>query len=501
MELFRSNTEAPVFGTSATMHRLAWLLALLSLIPLCIVVPIAPLKIGIAVIIGWIALLWIAISIARGHFHYVIPLWVAVYPYCYYFFSFPAERSIFTVDRALIVLLIIEMVVVSRQQAAGVPLTHDVRISAYLWGLYLVVCFLSLAGHAPSEVLPSYRSLVDGMLMPAVLGLFAIRYFPFLEDLKRLHVCACILGIGLFLTGLVELTTDIDLFPWNGSVPMFTDTHIRRADGPFEQQIVLTMVAALAFFFVVYLRRLMPEKISPGRELLHKAGAFASFGAALLPLNRGLVLALAPIAVIDSFSKHRLIPRRAWAAFFGVVLLAAIAARIFDPRLYDDRVSGPDNVYQRVAQHQETLRVVSEYPFWGVGFGLYHDVATQNPRYMVRWKGIESMNFPHNVLMTVLSEEGVVGLLLYVSAQLFLVRAMWKVRKAYPPGWLAFLYCVLIYVLTGLDFSTVSFSDINILYIFILCAIYQQQARMAYDLEVTAAVKISPDRNTPLQPA
>src|ERR1700730_17429254 len=183
MEFFRINTEAPVFGTSATMHRVAWLLGLLSLVPLCIVIPMAPLKIGIAVIVGWIALLWIAISIARGHFHYVIPLWVAVYPYCYYLFSFPAERSIFTVDRALIVLLIIEMVLLSRQQAAGVPLMHDVRISAYLWGLYLLVCFLALYGHAPSEVLPSYRSLVDGMLMPAVLGLFAIRYFPVLEDL------------------------------------------------------------------------------------------------------------------------------------------------------------------------------------------------------------------------------------------------------------------------------------------------------------------------------
>jgi hypothetical protein len=499
MEFSRSNTEAPVFGTSATMHRLAWLLALLSLIPLCIVLPIAPLKIGIAVIIGWIALLWIAISIARGHFHYVIPLWVAVYPYCYYFFSFPAERSIFTVDRALIVLLIIEMVVVSRQQAAGVPLTHDVRISAYLWALYLLVCFLSLAGHAPSEVLPSYRLLVDGMLMPAVLGLFVIRYFPVLEDLKRLHVCACILGIGLFLTGLVELTTDIDLFPWIGSVPMFTDTHIRRADGPFEQQIVLTMVAALAFFFVVYLRRLIPGSISPQRELLHKAGALASFGAALLPLNRGLIFALAPIAIIDSLSKHRLVPRRAWAAFFGIILLGAIATRIIDPRLYDDRVSGPDNVYQRVAQHQETLRVVSEFPVFGVGFGLYHDVATQNPRYMVKWRGIESMNFPHNVLMTVLSEEGIVGISLYVSAQFFLFRAMWKVRKAYPPGWLAYLYCVLIYVLTGLDFATVSFSDINLFYILILCVIYQQQIRMAQD--PTFRFGVSLDQVAPLQVA
>ncbi len=93
----------------------------------------------------------------------------------------------------------------------------------------------------------------------------------------------------------------------------------------------------------------------------------------------------------------------------------------------------------------------------------------------------------HNVLMTVLSDQGIVGLLLYVSAQAFLVRAMWKIRKAYPPGWLAFLYCLLVYVLTGLDFATVSFSDINLLYILILCAIYQQQARMACEQEVTAA--------------
>jgi O-antigen ligase len=118
---------------------------------------------------------------------------------------------------------------------------------------------------------------------------------------------------------------------------------------------------------------------------------------------------------------------------------------------------------------------------------------------MVKWKGIESMNFPHNVLMTVLSEEGIVGLLFYVSAQFFLVHAMWRIRKVYPPGWLAYLYCVLVYVLTGLDFSTVSFSDINLFYILILSAIYQQQVRMAHDQEYL--VRISLDRNAPLQVA
>ncbi len=103
------------------MQRLSWLLVLLSLVPLCVVLPMAPVKVGIAVIVGWIALLWIAISIVRGQFHYVIPLWVAVYPYCYYFFSFPAERSIFTVDRAFIVFLVLEMLIVSRQGFSPFP--------------------------------------------------------------------------------------------------------------------------------------------------------------------------------------------------------------------------------------------------------------------------------------------------------------------------------------------------------------------------------------------
>jgi hypothetical protein len=87
------------------------------------------------------------------------------------------------------------------------------------------------------------------------------------------------------------------------------------------------------------------------------------------------------------------------------------------------------------------------------------------------------------VLMTVLSEEGMFGLLFYVLAQAFLFRAMWKIRRAFPPGWLAFLYCFLIYVLTGLDFAIVCFSDINLFYILVMAAIYQYQIRIAGEQE------------------
>src|ERR1700677_3039956 len=115
MELLGNNPGRPDVGSSGTMRPLYWMLVLLSVVPTAIVLPMAPTRIGIAILAGWIVLIWIAITFARGQFHYVAPMWVAVYPYCYYFFTFPKERSIFTVDRAFVVLLVIEMLVVSRQ--------------------------------------------------------------------------------------------------------------------------------------------------------------------------------------------------------------------------------------------------------------------------------------------------------------------------------------------------------------------------------------------------
>jgi O-antigen ligase len=205
---------------------------------------------------------------------------------------------------------------------------------------------------------------------------------------------------------------------------------------------------------------------------------------------------LVPIAIVDSWSKHRLVSRRMWAAFFGMILFTTVATRALDPRLYDDRVSGMDNIYQRFAQHEETLRVVREYPFFGVGLGLYHDVASRNPQYMARWKGIESMNVPHNVMMAVLSDQGIVGLMFYAFAQVFFVRAMWKIRKVYPPGWLVFLYCLAVYMLIGLDFATAYYSDINLFYVFILGILYQQQSRMAREDVPAALTSLEPLEQT-----
>ena len=97
---------------------------------------------------------------------------------------YPAEKSIFTIDRAFIILLIIELLIMSRQGFA-VPLTRDVRVAGCLWVAYLFICLVSIWGHPFLDKLTSYRLIFDGMVMPALLGLYAIRLFPVIPNLSK----------------------------------------------------------------------------------------------------------------------------------------------------------------------------------------------------------------------------------------------------------------------------------------------------------------------------
>ena len=88
------------------------------------------------------------------------------------------------------------------------------------------------------------------------------------------------------------------------------------------------------------------------------------------------------------------------------------------------------------------------------------------------------MNVPHNSLLSVLAEEGIVGFLLYAGAQLYFVRAMWKLRTINPLGWRVFLYCVLVYTIYGLDVGMAYYSDLNLFYVFVLGVLMQIQLHM-----------------------
>jgi hypothetical protein len=480
MELFRNQSWAPDVGPSGTMRALFWLLGLVSLLAIAILLPMSPTPVGIAILGGWIMLIWVAISFIRGHFDYVVLVWVTVFPYCYYFFSYPAERAIFTIDRAFILLLAIELFFLSRRTGAA-PLTRDVRISACFWSLYLLVCFRSLAGHPVFDVLSSYRLLLDGMLMPALLGLYAIRLFPITRNLTRLHACFCVLMLGIAVVCGTELVSGKNLLPWPGAVETWVNTNdakILRVDGPFENSSVLSVVGVLGFFFIIYSRRLIGGSLTSTQQLLHGIGVLASLASALMPMNRGLIIAVLVCASIDYFAKVPLISRTTWTCLFIALLFVAVVAKLFYPGVFEDRVTRGENFYQRIAQDMQTSEVIRDHPLMGVGFNLYPATVTGDPRYAVQWRGLEAMNVPHNSLLSVLAEEGIVGFLLYAGGQLYFIRAMWRMRKVNRLGWQVFLYCILVYIVLGFDVGIAYYSDLNLFYMFVLGIILQIQLRM-----------------------
>jgi O-Antigen ligase len=462
------------------MRALAWLLGLLSLLALAVLLPMSSTPVGIAILGGWIGLIWVAISFIRGQFDYVVLVWVAVFPYCYYFFSYPAERAIFTIDRAFILLLAIELFLLSRSTGAT-PLTRDVRISAYFWGLYLLVCFRSLAGHPVFEVLGSYRLLLDGMLMPALLGLYAVRLFPITRNLSKLHGCVCILMLGIAVVCAGELISGENLLPWPGAIETWVysnDAKILRVDGPFENSSVLSITGVVGFFFIIYSRRLIGSSLTSTQHLLHIIGLVASLASALMPMNRGLIIAVLVCASVDYFAKVPLISRSVWNCLFAALFFVAVGTKLFYPGVFEDRVTRRDNFYQRIAQDVQTSKVIRDHPLMGVGFNLFAATVIGDARYTVQWGGFEAMNVPHNSFLGVLAEEGSVGFLLYAAGQLYFIRAMWKMRKVNMLGWQVFLYCVLVYSIFGFDVGIAYYSDLNLFYMFVLGIILQIQLRM-----------------------
>ena len=143
--MFNNAPELTIERGNHSRLLLALAIAVSSLIALIGSLSFLSIKAGLSIVTAWTALIWICIYCLRKRFDRVVMAWLVVFPFCYYFFSFPRERSVFTVDRAFLLLVVLTLISAHRSQGV-LPLRADVRLAAYLWAAYLSVCFVSLFG-------------------------------------------------------------------------------------------------------------------------------------------------------------------------------------------------------------------------------------------------------------------------------------------------------------------------------------------------------------------
>ena len=433
-----------------------------------VLVPIAGLVAVIGCMVVWFAIL--VGDVFRGRIEGILLCWAAALPLGPYFLSFPREHSLVTLDRVAILFAFTGLYFAKHSTLIEVPRT--LRRAGLAWLAFIAVAGATL-GKSPN-VLNTAHELLDGLLLPVLLGWCVIARFDVRRRLPAIHTAVCISSIICAAVAAAEVVTGQDLLPFGGSV-MFYAGGIPRPNGPFESNDALALMGAVSFFFLLFLRATLGPKLSTGRRMLHSFGLAAALGMAFMPMFRSVVITLFLALIIDTFWEKGT-TRRAWRFALMLVSVGLIfLAPLLAPASMVEERSSSENVYGRVAQFEQSLRVFVDHPVLGVGFWNFHEFVMGEPRYMASYEGVSSLDWPHNNLIEVLTETGVIGFVPYVMAHVFLLMAMWQLRQLSSSGclvWKYYVYLFLCYWITGLTESS-GYSPLNLGYVFAVTVSYK----------------------------
>jgi len=120
-------------------------------------------------------------------------------------------------------------------------------------------------------------------------------------------------------------------------------------------------------------------------------------------------------------------------------------------------------IYRVLLVHQ-TARMVADRPFFGVGFGHFLDAEAKlkyDPGSIALY-GTGTV-VPHNVLLALLAETGIVGMAIYLGLIWVVLRESLRVYRKIPPsaeGYLSRAFVVLFWVMLANYFAAGMFSDV-----------------------------------------
>lgn len=452
-------------GTSGTPgHRLRlWEIAIILLGAIAVavftLVPVA----GLVVVAGCAALwsLGMVGDALRGRLEGILLCWAAVFPLGYYFLSFPRGQSLVTLDRVVVLVAFIGLCLTKPNALTESP--TGLQRAGFACLAFMAISCITLKD-SPSP-LNGVRILLDGFLLPVLLGWCVIAKFDVRGRLSAIHTAVCTSSIISAAIAAAEIVTRQDLL--SIGTPATPYGGIVRPNGPFESNDSLALIGAVSFFFLLFLRATLGPALSAGRRVLHATGLAATLGMALMPMFRSVAITLLLVLIIDTIWEQRG-SRRAWRV---VLMLASAGAifllPIFAPDVFEDR-SSSENAYSRVAEYEQSFRVFVEHPVLGVGFQNFNRYVTGEPRFVAAYRGVYSVDWPHSNVAQVLTETGILGFVPYLLANVFLFQQMWQLRQWSSSGYLAskyFLYMFLSYWITGLTEGS-GYSPLNLVFVF-----------------------------------
>jgi hypothetical protein len=415
--------------------------------------------------------IYVVASAIYGRTTFIILAWVLLFPLGYYYLTFPREKSIFTLDRAVVGLLLVAALF-SLKNSHRIVWTGG-KTAVVTWCLFVVGMLLSLQQSA--NPLGKCKELLDVFVFPGVVAWYLVRHFPVRQHVLAIHCVTCIMSVYVAAIGCAELITGQDLLPFDTAIFLVEGTGLKRINGPFSTNSSFALIGLISFCFLLFLRRAAGLSMPRWQRALHVVGLSSALAIAAMPMFRSIFITIALILMFEFYLDKRATVR---AAIAGIALLGTAGFLYFErraPEMFEYRISDPSDVYARIAQQQQAWKLFLAHPLVGVGYGNYMEAAYNFPT--VSYKGVDSVDSAHNTLGSILVEAGLSALVPFVAAQFVVVAAFWRLRlRRTPEARLTitlFTYVFLTYWITGVSLTSGYYSDLNMWYMFVLAFMYK----------------------------
>ena len=449
-----TSVESPSIGASLRMPKLPWLFAFYGLALLAVVWAAASGEWSVAALAVTASA---AVAVAVRSPESLLAAWIVLSPWLSYALRYPELKSVVTFDRLVIPAIVCGLLAGAIRRDGRLPRIHLGEVAA------LAFAVVALASVALLSVEKGYavRTAVDAFLLPAAL-LYAVRGgFDVETGRSAVVLGAVLLGVVLPLPGIIEFLTGADVLAYAGA--SIFRTGIVRPNGPFITDNSYAMVGAIVALFLVWSPRALGVRI---RGVAHSLWTLAIAGAALaaaLPLFRTvlttLIVALAVPWIVGL--RVRAIARGALVGvLFLVAALPALLA-VSGTAVFQDRIIDPSSGFSRAATYLAGADIVADHPIVGVGLTNYHVYFLEkfgNAWYVevetIGDEGAES--YPHNNVLSVWAELGILGLVPFVIAGVTMAGEAWRRRDVESIG------LMVLYALPGLTLVTCYSADLNL---------------------------------------
>ncbi|MER7402951.1 O-antigen ligase family protein [Streptomyces sp. NPDC000070] len=303
----------------------------------------------------------------------------------------------------MLALAAVVVVVTARLGGRGRPIGRSPLLMAATLLVLTALLSTFLSFHPALSLRQDVGHVVSLLLAAAVVMATADR-----SDLLVLAIALCVGGAVLSTTAFTSLSTNVQAATSDAALV------VNRPVGVFTQPNQLGLVAAMTLCFSTALVIVLRRQNRAWLAVLCGAAALLALAALVVSLSRGAwigsAVGLVVLAVLLREARTALLCV-ATVATLGVTLVATTPTQPDTPLVAQRVLSifgGKGNPYdERPAVRAEALVQMSERPVVGSGPGAFPVAAYQGPPHVA---AARRHYHPHNLLLTVGAEQGVVGM-------------------------------------------------------------------------------------------